>query len=91
MVIKAIFLYFLIINIIGYSIMGFDKSKSRRDKWRVSEKNLFAIAFLGGALGMLLGMRTFRHKTNKRKFQIGIPVLSVLNLAVYIYLYIKAF
>ncbi|MCQ1528328.1 DUF1294 domain-containing protein [Lutispora saccharofermentans] len=90
MVIKVLLIYFLIINIIGYTIMGFDKSKSRRDRWRISEKSLLTIAFLGGALGMLLGMKTFHHKTKKRKFQIGIPILLILNFAVYIYLYTKA-
>lgn len=89
MIIKALFIYFLIINFIGFAIMGFDKSKSKRDRWRISEKSLFIIAFLGGALGMLIGMKAFHHKTKKRKFQIGIPVLLALNIAAYIYLYTK--
>jgi len=79
-------MYFMIINLAGYVIMAVDKRKSVRNKWRVKEKTLFAISLVGGALGMMLGMRSFHHKTKKTMFRIGIPILIILNMAVYIYL-----
>ena len=89
MIIKAILIYFLIMNFIGYTIMAYDKYKAKKNGWRVSEKTLFTIAFIGGALGVLLGMKNFHHKSKKREFQIGIPFLLILNIALYIYLYIR--
>jgi len=86
MFIKVIIIYFIIINLVGYVIMAVDKRKSVRNKWRVKEKTLFAISLAGGALGMMLGMRNFHHKTKKTMFKIGIPILAILNMGVYIYL-----
>ncbi|WP_372996505.1 DUF1294 domain-containing protein [Lutispora sp.] len=91
MIIKVIFIYFIIINLAGYIIMAVDKRKSVRNKWRIQEKTLFAISLFGGALGMLLGMRSFHHKTKKTMFKVGIPLLAILNIAVYIYLLYKLY
>lgn len=89
MIIKIISVYFLAVNLIGFAIMGYDKYKAKKNGWRIKEKTLFTIAFIGGALGVLLGMRNFHHKSKKNEFKIGIPLLLVLNLAVYIYLFTK--
>ena len=71
-------IYLLIINLIGFFAMFLDKQKAKRGKWRISEKTLFLIAFVGGSLGTTLGMHTFRHKTKHLKFVIGVPVICVL-------------
>ena len=47
---------------------------------RVSESTFLLIAFLGGSLGILLGMKKFNHKTKKQKFTIGIPVIIVIHI-----------
>lgn len=91
MLIKVIAIYFIIINLVGYFIMAVDKRKSIKDKWRIKERTLFAISLVGGALGMMLGMRSFHHKTKKTMFKIGIPILTILNLAIYIYLLYKLY
>lgn len=91
MLLKAVVIYFIIINLAGYIIMAVDKRKSVRNKWRIQEKTLFAISLFGGALGMLLGMRSFHHKTKKTMFKVGIPLLAILNIAVYIYLLYKLY
>ena len=77
------------INIIAYAIMCFDKYQSKKKGNRVSEKNLFFLAFILGALGIYLGMKApMYHKAAKAKFKIGIPLLFSLNLAC-IYFLIK--
>lgn len=43
--------------------MGIDKLKARAGKWRIPERTLFLLAAMGGALGGMLGMLAFRHKT----------------------------
>ena len=72
-------LYLLAVNAAAFLVMGLDKSRARRGRWRISEKALFLPAVLGGALGGVLGMRTFRHKTQHWYFRFGFPLLLVLQ------------
>ena len=67
--------YLLIINLIGFIIMGVDKKRAIRGAWRISEASLFAVALLGGALGCTLGMNHFRHKTKHWYFKYGMPAI----------------
>ena len=70
--------YLLIINIITFIIYGIDKYKSIKHKYRISEKTLIILAILGGSFGAFLGMITFHHKTQKKKFIILIPVILLI-------------
>ena len=83
---KNILLYLLIINIIGFFMMWSDKRKAKKGKWRIPEKTLFIITALGGGIGTIAGMYTFRHKTKKLKFTIGLPALVILEIILVIYL-----
>ena len=83
-------IYLLILNIIGFALMGIDKKRAKKRDWRISEAALFGAALLGGSLGSLIGMYLFRHKTRHPKFYLGIPALLVLQLAVAIVLWSKA-
>ena len=87
---KILLEYLLTINIIGFAVMGYDKTKARRGDRRVPEKHLFAAAALGGALGVLAAMKKFRHKTKHPSFRFGIPALLAVNLAC-VFFIIKAF
>lgn len=40
-----------------------DKRKAQKKQWRIRESVLFALGFFGGAIGALIGMTLFRHKT----------------------------
>ena len=72
-------LYLLLVNLAAFLVMGADKRRAKRGSWRISEKALFLPALLGGALGGVLGMRTFRHKTKHWYFRLGFPLLLVLQ------------
>lgn len=72
-------LYLLLVNLAAFLVMGADKRRAKRGTWRISEKALFLPALLGGALGGVLGMRTFRHKTKHWYFRLGFPLLLVLQ------------
>lgn len=65
-------------SIVLFLMMGADKRKARKGRYRIPEKTLFLLALLGGAAGGWLGMRTFHHKTKHWYFQIGFPLLAVL-------------
>ena len=73
--------YLLLVNLAAFVLMGLDKRRARRDKWRISEKTLFLPAVLGGSLGAILGMRLFHHKTKHWYFRWGFVLLLLLQLA----------
>lgn len=77
---KYFLLYLLIINAIGFLIMLIDKEKAKKKKWRIPEATLMGIAAIGGSIGSLMGMYTFRHKTKHLKFTLGIPAILVAQL-----------
>lgn len=81
---NLIYIYFIIINIIGFYFMYIDKRKAIKNEWRISEATLMSISIIGGSLGSLLGMYTFRHKTKHIKFTLGIPFIILLQLGIFI-------
>ena len=78
---QALGLYLLAVNLAAFVLMGADKRKARRGAWRIPERTLFLPALLGGALGGVLGMRTFHHKTRHWYFRCGFPLLLAMQLA----------
>ena len=59
---------------------GADKASAKKQGTRVSEKKLFRVCFWGGAIGGMIGMYLFRHKTLKKKFSVGVPILFLIQL-----------
>ena len=84
--IKNIIIYLLIINIIGFLAMGIDKRRAKLMEWRIPEKTLFLITLFGGGIGTISGMYTFRHKTKKKYFTIGLPLILIIEIVSAIYL-----
>ncbi|WP_227831005.1 MULTISPECIES: DUF1294 domain-containing protein [unclassified Clostridioides] len=80
---NLISIYFIIINIIGLSSMYIDKKKAIKNKWRIKEATLLAIAIIGGSIGSIIGMYSFRHKTKHIKFTLGIPFIILLQLLLF--------
>lgn len=74
--------YILLVSLIGFGLMSIDKYKAAKEKWRVQELTFMIIAFIGGSIGILFGMIVFKHKINKKKFSIGIPILYIFNVIV---------
>ena len=85
--ISAFAIYLIGINILTFLIFGADKWKAKRDKWRIPEDTLIWLAIAGGSVGALLGMYLFRHKTKHRKFQIGIPVILLVQVGLLYFLF----
>ncbi|MDF9844636.1 MULTISPECIES: DUF1294 domain-containing protein [unclassified Paenibacillus] len=83
--VKGVLVWFVLINLIAYVVMSEDKNKARARRDRVPEKTLFLLAFMGGALGILIAMYRKRHKTRHTSFRIGIPLLLLLNILLYGY------
>ncbi len=77
---RAIIIYLIGINILTFLVFGIDKWKARRGKWRIPEATLIGMSIAGGGIGALLGMSLFRHKTQKRKFTLGIPAILLVQV-----------
>lgn len=78
--------YLITVNITAFIIYGLDKHFSRRHARRVSEQVLILFAILGGSLGAYFAMWLFRHKTRRPKFNIGVPVIFIVQAALAIFL-----
>ena len=78
---KLILLYLLIVNAIAFLLMLVDKQKARKKLWRIPESTLLLSAVLGGSIGSLAGMYTFRHKTKHLKFTLGVPAILIVQIA----------
>lgn len=72
--------YVVFINLFAFIAMGADKRRAKKGKWRISEQFLLFVAFIGGALGMIVGANFFRHKTKKFLFTIGLPAIVIFHV-----------
>ena len=79
-VIALLLAYIVVINVIGFALMGIDKAKARKRAWRIPEATLFLIALVGGSLGTTVGMRVFRHKTLHWYFVFGMPAILIVQI-----------
>ena len=89
MILRAIIIYLIGINILAFLVFGIDKWKARRGKWRIPEATLIGMSIAGGSIGALLGMNLFRHKTQKRKFTLGIPAILIAQAVLAYFLFLR--
>lgn len=81
--------HLLAINLITFAGYGWDKRQARYGLWRVPERTLHALAFMGGTLGAWVGGKVFRHKTIKAQFRktfVAVVMLQVMAVAVVLWL-----
>lgn len=79
-------IYLILMNLIGFALMGIDKYKAKKHLWRIPEKTLFLSSVLGGSIGTLAGMYVFHHKTKHWYFVIGMPAILIIQSGLYFYL-----
>ena len=79
---KPLLIYLIFMNLFAFYAMFTDKRRAKRGEWRIPEHTLFFFAFLGGAMGGLLGMYVMRHKTRHLSFKILMPCFLVFNIIV---------
>ncbi|MCL2718792.1 MAG: DUF1294 domain-containing protein [Lachnospiraceae bacterium] len=81
-VLYYIFSYFMLINLVGFLLMGWDKIKAKKRGFRIPEATLFAAAIFGGSIGAWIGVYLFRHKTQHWYFVYGLPIILTLQIIV---------
>lgn len=74
-------IYLILMNLIGFGLMGVDKQRARRRDWRIPEKVLFGAALLGGSVGAWAGIYLFHHKTRHWYFVVGMPLILAVQAA----------
>ena len=79
--------YLLAVNITSFLLYGIDKFKAKKNLWRISEATLLTMAAIGGSIGAWAGMRLWHHKTMHKKFKYGIPLISIMQIALVAYLH----
>ena len=85
---QEIILYSVIfLNIITFLLYGLDKQKARQRRRRIPERVLIGFALIGGSVGAYAGMKVFRHKTQKKKFSIGVPLIFLIQIGLLFYFY----
>ena len=60
---KCLLTYLLIVNLLAFILCGLDKWKAKRGYWRVPERILFGMSFLGG--GAAFYFKVLRPKQQK--------------------------
>ena len=82
----GLYLYLICINMITIAVYGIDKRNAVHGKWRIRVSTLLTLAAVGGSAGSLLAMHLLHHKTSKKKFTIGVPLMLLVQIALFFFL-----
>jgi len=79
------------VTVITFLTYGYDKLIAGTGTTRVPEKVLLTLAFVGGTLGAITGMRLFHHKTSKESFleQFWLIVVAQIMVIAGWYLFLR--
>jgi len=81
-------LYYLLgINIITFFIYGLDKLLAIKEKRRIRVSTLLLFSLFGGEIGGILAMKIFHHKTKKKIFIIGLPLILLLHILLFYFVF----
>lgn len=87
---SLILVYLVIINAISFITAAYDKvSAKQHGMRRIPEKTLFALAVIGGSVGLYIAMLSLRHKTRHRKFMLGVPLILFSQLGLLVFLCLR--
>lgn len=81
---KYVIAVLAVISVVTFSLYALDKGRARRGAWRISEKALLTLSFLGGACGGVLAMFLIRHKTKHWYFW----AVNIISIALHVALVI---
>ena len=85
------YLWLALISLIACVVTVYDKIASKRlPRHRTPEKTLFLLSVLGGSVAMYATMQLIRHKTQHKRFMIGIPLIivaQIVGIVLLIFLY----
>lgn len=79
--------HLVFINLWTFAAYAYDKKAAQQRKWRVPEKSLHSMAFIGGTIGAFIASRIMRHKTKKARFRALFWLLTILQVSLTVLLY----
>jgi uncharacterized membrane protein YsdA (DUF1294 family) len=68
------------VNVLAFILMWIDKQRSLKGEERAPEIYFFLWAAMFGSFGIFFGIFTFRHKTRKIYFPLGIGLLLIQQI-----------
>ena len=74
--------FYGVMSLITFCFYGADKSAAKRGKQRIRESTLHFLSLFGGWPGAMIGQKTFRHKTKKRRFRVIFWLTVLVNVVV---------
>ena len=77
--------YLVLINLITFIFFAVDKWKAKKNRFRIKEAVLFLLCFLGGTIGGIIGVHALHHKTTRKAFVVGIPLILLVQVVTVIY------
>ena len=83
---EIVVIYLVVINVVAFVVYGVDKYKAKRGRWRTPEATLLGLAAIGGSIGAWLGMKVWHHKTMHKKFQYGVPLILIAQIALVVFI-----
>ena len=78
-----------LMSIIAFFTYLADKRRAKKGKWRIRESVLLGLGFFGGAVGALLGMNLFRHKTKHWYFWVVNVFALLLHVAAAVVIFLQ--
>lgn len=79
-----------LMSVVTFFLYLSDKRRAERNDWRISEKALLLCSCFGGAIGGLVAMYLFRHKTQHWYFKVLNVLFVIVYLALILFLGIRA-
>lgn len=84
MTLKIYLAVVLVSSIVSFVLYGWDKRQAKVDGRRIPENNLQILSLIGGWPGAFAGQQFFRHKTQKRSFQITFWFVVIVHIGIVI-------
>ena len=71
--------WLMLVNAASIAAFASDKRRAIRGEWRISERDLLALAVLGGSPGAMWARARFRHKTRKQPFTTHLDLIGMAH------------
>ncbi len=78
--------YLIIVNLLTFILFAYDKFQAIKSRGRIRITSLLGLSLVGGAVGGLLAMYAFRHKTSVDYFSYGLPLIIVMQIVVMLFI-----
>ena len=82
-----VFILYITLSMITYSVYQNDKSAALIGTWRTSEIFLHFLSLIGGWPGAMIAQQKLRHKSQKQPFRSVFWITVLLNCSVFVWLF----